>query len=120
MKTGFHSHFYANFHASVTLLFLFGFIMKFSPKCRTKKLGMIYIVNIFGSFCSFLSWEGANIQPQIRPRKIPDTVSMSLINKKRITILHSKYLLIWIFANLYGRIRSSTGILGASWALEIK
>ena len=24
MKTCFHSHFYANFHASVTLLFLFG------------------------------------------------------------------------------------------------
>ena len=38
MKTGFHSHFYANFHASVTANFVQIF-MKFSPKCRTKKLG---------------------------------------------------------------------------------
>ena len=30
--------------------------MKFSPKCRTKKLGMQY--NILGKFCSFLNWEG--------------------------------------------------------------
>ena len=30
--------------------------MKFSPKCRTKKLGMLY--TILGSFCSFLNWEG--------------------------------------------------------------
>ena len=72
--------------------------MKFSLKCRAKKLGMIYA--ILGSFCSFLNWEGADIQPQIRHRKIPDTVLMRLINKKIITILHSKYLLIWIFANL--------------------
>ena len=43
--------------------------MKFSPNCRTKKLVMIY--TILGSFCSFLNWEGADIQPQIRPRKIP-------------------------------------------------
>ena len=35
--------------------------IKFSPKCRTKKLG---------SFCSFFNWEGANVLPQIRPRKI--------------------------------------------------
>ena len=38
--------------------------MKFSPKCRTKKLGIIY--TILGSFCSFLNWKG----PKIRPRKI--------------------------------------------------
>ena len=44
--------------------------MKFSPKCRTKKLGMIYTV--LRSFCSFLNWEGAIIQPQIEPRKIPE------------------------------------------------
>ena len=44
--------------------------MKFAPTFRTKKLGMIY--TILGSFCSFLNWEGANILPQIRPRKIPD------------------------------------------------
>ena len=30
--------------------------MKLSPKCRTKKLGMVYI--ILGSFCSFLNREG--------------------------------------------------------------
>ena len=44
--------------------------MKFPPKCRTKKLGMIRI--ILGSFCSCLNWEGADIRPQIRPRKIPE------------------------------------------------
>ena len=33
--------------------------MKFSPKCRNKKLGMIY--TIFGSFCSPFNWEGAVI-----------------------------------------------------------
>ena len=43
--------------------------MKFAPKCRNKKLGMIY--TILGSFCSFLNWIGAIIRPQIRPRKIP-------------------------------------------------
>ena len=41
--------------------------MKFSPKCRTKELGMIY--NILGSFCSFRI--GAVIRPQIKPRQIP-------------------------------------------------
>ena len=45
--------------------------MKVSPNCRTQKLGMIH--TIFGSFCSFFNWEGANIWPQIRPRKIPGT-----------------------------------------------
>ena len=44
--------------------------MNCSPKCRTKKLGMIY--TILGRFCSFfLNWEGADIRLQIRPRKIP-------------------------------------------------
>ena len=43
--------------------------MKFSPKCRTKKLGMIF--TIVGSFCSLFNWEGSDIRPQIRPRKIP-------------------------------------------------
>ena len=55
-------------HRSVTLVLLFGF-MKCSPKCRSKKLGMIY--SILESFCSFLNWEGADIRHQIRPRKIP-------------------------------------------------
>ena len=43
--------------------------MKFSPKCRTKKSGMIY--TILGSFCSFLNCERAVILPQIKPRNIP-------------------------------------------------
>ena len=38
-------------------------------KCKTKKLGMIY--TILGCFCSFFNWEGADILPQIRPRKSP-------------------------------------------------
>ena len=50
--------------------------MKFSPKCRTKKFGMIY--TILGSFCSFFIWEGADIQPQIRPRKITGSFKLSL------------------------------------------
>ena len=33
--------------------------MKFSPKCRSKKLRMTYI--ILGSFCLFFNWEGADI-----------------------------------------------------------
>ena len=51
--------------------------MKFSPKCRTKKLGMIY--TIFGNCCSFLNREGAIIRPQIWPRKIPGKVTLSSI-----------------------------------------
>ena len=43
--------------------------MKFSLKCRAKKLGILYI--ILGRFCSFLNWEGADIWPQIWSRKIP-------------------------------------------------
>ena len=42
--------------------------MTFSPNCRTKKLGMIYI--IFGRFAYFFNWEGVVIWHQIRPRKI--------------------------------------------------
>ena len=44
--------------------------MKFSAKFRTKKMRIIY--TILSSFCSFLNWEGADMGPQIRPRKIPD------------------------------------------------
>ena len=43
--------FYAIFHGSVTANFARIF-MKFQPKCRTKKLGMIY--TILGSFAHFL------------------------------------------------------------------
>ena len=48
--------------------------MKFSPNYRTKKLGMIY--TILGFFCSFFNWEGADIQPQMRPREIPAIVAL--------------------------------------------
>ena len=34
--------------------------MKFSQKCIAIKLGMIF--TIFGSFCSFLNWEGTLIE----------------------------------------------------------
>ena len=60
----FHSHFYVEFHASVTLVRIF---TKFSPKCRTKKLGMIF--TILGSFCSFLNWEGPMFGPKSSLRK---------------------------------------------------
>ena len=43
--------------------------MKFSPKFRTRKLGIIN--TIWGNFCSFFKWEGADIRPQIRPKKNP-------------------------------------------------
>ena len=39
MKTFLHSHFYTNFDASVTAIFVRIF-NKFPPKCRTKKLGI--------------------------------------------------------------------------------
>ena len=49
---------------------IFGLIfVKFSSKCRAKELGMLF--TILGSFCSYLDWEVADIQPQNRPRKIP-------------------------------------------------
>ena len=43
--------------------------MKFSPKCRTKKLGRIN--TILGRFCSYLNWGGAVIWLKIKPREIP-------------------------------------------------
>ena len=43
--------------------------MEFSPKCRTKKLGMIY--TILESFYHFLIGK-ADIQPEIRPMRIPE------------------------------------------------
>ena len=42
--------------------------MKFSPKCRSIKLGMIY--TILGSFCSFLNRVGADVRPQNKPRNM--------------------------------------------------
>ena len=59
-KTCFHSLFYANFHGFVTLLFLVWILMKFSTKCRTKKLGMIYTILL--SFCSFFNWGEADYE----------------------------------------------------------
>ena len=44
--------------------------MKFSPRCRTKKLEIIYI--ILGSIYSFFNWEGADIRFQIRPKTISE------------------------------------------------
>ena len=52
--------------------------MKFSPRCRTKKVGIIY--TILGSFYSFLNWEGTNIRLQIRPRKISVFVRLTYID----------------------------------------
>ena len=63
MKTYFHSHFYAKFHASILN---FAILVQIS---KTKQLGMIY--TILGSFCSFFNWEGTDIRPKIRHRKIP-------------------------------------------------
>ena len=58
--------------------------MKFSQKCRTKKLGMTN--TILGSFCSFWNLEGTNVRPQIRPRKIPDLETVSLFWQVNIII----------------------------------
>ena len=65
MKTCFHSHFYANFYASVTVLFLFGFSCNFHQNVEIGN-----DIHHFRDFFSYLNWEGANIRPQIRPRKI--------------------------------------------------
>ena len=56
--------------------------MKFSPKCRTKKWGVIY--TILGSFCSFLNWEGTDILPQIRLRKPPEISFVNFIQERLI------------------------------------
>ena len=66
--------------------------MKFSPKCRTKKLGMINTV--LGSFCSFFNWEGTVIRPQIRPRKILDSYKINLLSReswKKVVTLSPLY-----------------------------
>ena len=70
----FHSHFYTNFHASVTLLFLFGLSWNFHQNVELRKLGMIY--TILGSFCSFFELgRGPIFGPIIRPRKISERVN---------------------------------------------
>ena len=79
MKTCFHSHFYANFHDSVTAIFV-GIFMKFLPKCRTKKLRIK--IHHFGKFLLILNWESTVIRPQIRLRKIPEKLSVGDTKKE--------------------------------------
>ena len=62
-------------------IFVWSFI-KFSPKCGTKKLGVI--CTILGSFCSFLNWEGAIILPQIELRKIPEISIIDFLQERLI------------------------------------
>ena len=47
--------------------------MKFSPKCRTKKLGMIYNT-IFGSFAHFSIGKGPIFGPKPGLGKIPGNI----------------------------------------------
>ena len=78
--------------------------MKFSPKCRTKKLGKIYTV--LGSFCSFFHWLRADIRSQIRPRKMagfsaagtPGAVYFTCLMICGISQASSKE---WVIKNLY-------------------
>ena len=44
--------------------------MKFSPKCRTNKFGMIY--TILGSFSSFFNWKRADILELLRVPEYSD------------------------------------------------
>ena len=63
--------------------------MKFSLKCRTKKLGNSMIFSFLATFCSFLSWE--DIHPQIRPRKIPKNFCNFLFSdREAVTELDAK------------------------------
>ena len=64
---------------------IFGLIfIKFSPKCRARKLGIYYIS--LGRFCSILNWEGADIGPQIWPRENPWSTHVKLITKRRCSL----------------------------------
>ena len=58
------------------------FFIKFSPKCKTKKLKWYTLFS--GSFCSFLNWEGADIRPQIRPRKSPGRLLQDHMHMRRL------------------------------------
>ena len=70
MKTCFHSHFYAIFHASATLLLLFGFSRNFHQNVGLRNWRW-YTPLFWEVFAHFFNWGGADIRPQIRPRKIP-------------------------------------------------
>ena len=67
MKRCFHSHFYAIYHASVTLVFFLGLSRNIHLNVELRNWEMIY--TILESFCSIFNWEGAYIRPQIKPRK---------------------------------------------------
>ena len=55
---------------------IFGLIFtEFLPNCTAKELGRLF--SIFGSFCSFLDSEGANIGPLNRPHPCYVTVIVS-------------------------------------------
>ena len=69
--------------------------MKFSPKCRTKKVGMIY--TILGSFPSFFNWEWAVIRPQIRLGKAVFYVNMEREKCSKFQNIYHLY----ITANTY-------------------
>ena len=66
-------------------------VVKFSPKCITKKLGMIF--TILGIRCSFLNWEGADIWPQIRPREVPVLASIGTTKTKELSRTESSPLM---------------------------
>ena len=73
--------FLSKFSCICYFAFFVEIFMKYLQICRTKKLKKKY--TILGSFDSFLNWEGANIWPQIRPRKIP---GMTCSRKKSLTL----------------------------------
>ena len=45
------------------------------------------MIELFGSYCSFLNWEGADIRPQIKPWKIPD-IMFKVANHHNDMLLH--------------------------------
>ena len=56
MKTCFHSHFYANFHASVTLLFLFRFSWNFHQSVELRNWE--WYAPFWEVFAQFWIWKG--------------------------------------------------------------
>ena len=64
MKTCCHSHFYANFHASVTLIFFIGFSRNFLQNVELRNWE--WYTYTFWRVFAILNWEGAVIPPQIR------------------------------------------------------
>ena len=62
-------HFYANFHESVTVLFLFGFSWNFHQNVELRNWEWYTL--FLQVFTHFFNLERVVIRPQIRPRKIP-------------------------------------------------